>query len=212
MISLLIQGISWILNILFPVACIVCDKEGPDLCADCIGNFKWPKPTKIPWITSLWNYRDPNVERMVRHIKNLPNGRIACIIAGLFSERILNRPENPESWVVTSLPISRKRFRERGYNQSELLAKPIAQTFGFPYLPDVLTKARHTAKQGTSKTKEDRLANVVGAFTVRKPELILNKNVILIDDVTTTGATLSEARKALLLSGAARVIAWTVAN
>lgn len=200
------------MNALFPLACIVCDKEGPDLCDACIVDFKWPKPTKIPWITSLWNYRDPKVERVVRHIKNLPNGRVTGIIARLFSERILNRPADPESWAIVSLPIGRKRFRERGYNQSELLAQPIAQAFGFPYLSNVLIKARHTAKQGTSKTKEDRLANVVGAFAVKKPELILNKNIILVDDVTTTGATLSEARKALLLSGARRVLAWTVAN
>lgn len=203
-----------LLDLLFPICCIICGKKGPDLCDECIINFKWPKPRKrnVRWITSLWNYRDPNVEKLMRHIKSLPNARAANLIAGLFSERILNRPVDPTSWMIIPVPIARKRFRERGYNQAELLAKPLAAAFGFAYSENILVKTKHTKKQGTSKSREDRMKNVVGAFSVRNPESISGKNLVLIDDITTTGSTLSEARKILLGAGAARVIAWTVAN
>ncbi len=201
-------------NILFPTECLICETRGSDLCESCILDFGWPKPRRVHdrWRTSLWNYRDKNVERLVRSIKNQPNTRIAVIIAQLFSIRILNRPLHPNLWIVIPIPISRKRFRERGYNQSELLARPIAKEFGFSYITGILIKSHHTIKQGTSRSREDRTKNVTDSFTIKNPLLIQRKNIILIDDVTTTGSTLSEARKTLLAAGAQRVIAWTIAN
>ncbi len=213
-VSLLFLYLNKLLDILFPTECIVCKTPGPDLCASCISDFGWPKPCrkKDRWRTSLWNYRDTNVERLIRSIKNHPNDRIAKIIAKLFSERILNRPSDFTSWIIIPIPVSQKRFRERGYNQSELLARPIAEQFTFPVITRLLVKSQHTKKQGTSSSREERAQNVTGSFAVRNELIIKDKNIILVDDVTTTGSTLSEARKTLLAAGARRVIAWTIAN
>ena len=202
------------LEFLFPAHCVACDAKGPDLCAACIQDFRWPKPRKKDkkWITSLWNYRDTHVEQVVRHIKRLPNRRIALIISVIFAERILNRPSDAGSWIITPVPISGKRFRERGYNQAELLARPIARAFGIELALGNLVKVRHTAKQGTSRSREERQKNVTGSFALQNPLLILGKKIIVVDDVATTGSTLREVRKILLDAGAAQVLAWTVAN
>lgn len=203
-----------LLDLLFPTECVVCGIRGPDLCESCTADFGWPKPRRKRdrWKTSLWNYRDRNVERLVRHIKNRPNRRVAAAVARAFSERVLNRPADPGSWVVVPVPVSGRRMRERGYNQSELLARPIAEAFGFRLECGALVKFRHTAKQGTSKSQEERKTNVAGSFKVGNADAVLGMNVILVDDVTTTGSTLSEARKTLLAAGARSVMAWTVAN
>ena len=210
--SYLLKIIHKILDLFFPITCLICNEPGPDLCKTCLTNLKWPKRTKHAWITSLWNYRDPHVETLMRHIKNVPNHRLAGIFAQLFSARILNRPTQPETWIIIPIPISNKRFRERGYNQAEILARPISQLFYFPLINNVLVKKKHTHKQGTSPSKEARAANVVGAFSVKNTHLITKKNIILIDDILTTGATLSEARATLLKAGAKRVLALTIAN
>jgi competence protein ComFC len=206
--------INYLFNLLFPTECISCGISGPDLCAQCIKDFGWPKPRKknVRWITSLWTYRDGRVEKIMRHIKNMPNERAVEIIANLFAERILNRPTDSDQWIIIPIPISNKRFRERGYNQSLLLARPIAERLDIFLETTSLVKIRQTKKQGTSKSKEERLENVRGAFGVKFPERILRKKILLIDDITTTGSTLAEARKALLLAGATKVLALTVAN
>lgn len=213
-LSLVFLYLEKLLDFLFPTECVVCGTPGPDLCESCTADFGWPKPRRKRdrWKTSLWNYRDGNVERLVRHIKSRPNRRVAAAVARIFSERILNRPADPGSWVVVPVPVSGRRMRERGYNQSELIARPVADAFGFRMERGALVKFRHTAKQGTSKSREERETNVAGSFAVGNANAVAGMSVILIDDVTTTGSTLSEARKTLLAAGARSVMAWTVAN
>ncbi len=142
----------------------------------------------------------------------MPNERIAHYCAQLFSERILNRPHHPDSWVIIPIPIAPTRFRRRGFNQSELIARAMSQQFTIPLLTSVLIKTHHTRKQGTARSREERTQNILGSFSVRNHHLIQGKNIILIDDIVTTGSTLLEARHALIKAGAPRVIAWTIAN
>ena len=201
-----------LLDILFPIECLVCGTEGPDICQACIIEFKWPKRQHYPWIFSMWNYRDPKVEKIMRHIKNMPNARAAEIIAQIFSERILNRPKDASAWVFIPIPVGKKRLRTRGYNQAELLAKQLGAKFSFPVVMDVLVKIKNTKKQGMTKSKEERIANAVGSFGINNLETIAYKNIIIVDDITTTGSTLAEAHKTLIDAGAINVMAWTVAN
>lgn len=201
-----------LLDLLFPLECLCCGKEGFDLCATCLENLKPAKKQNFPWIISLGNYHDEAMKNILWHIKKQPNRRAASVIAQAFSDMILNRPTDPSLWIFIPIPINKTRFRERGYNQSELLAKPLGKLFGFPVSIKTLIKIKRTKKQGTSKSKEERLQNIAGSFAVKNNTHIVGKNVILVDDVATTGSTLSEARKTLLAAGAKRVMAWTVAN
>jgi len=108
-----------------------------------------------------------------------------------------------ERAAVVPVPLAPARERERGYNQSERLARALAPWWGLPVWPQVLTRTRHTGTQ-TQLTPEQRLVNVSGAFSV--PEFsrgaLRRSHVVLVDDVVTTAATLNACAAALHAAGA----------
>ncbi len=116
------------------------------------------------------------------------------------------------SIIIIPIPLSRKRLRQRGYNQSELLGKFLSDKLSIRIENNVLYKIKETISQVEIKDRNKRLKNLEGAFEVKNAEIIKNKNVILIDDITTTGATLNEARRILKTAGAKKVIGLTVAK
>jgi ComF family protein len=133
-------------------------------------------------------------------------------------------PGRDAAWLVP-VPLGRHRLRERGYNQSERLARALARRWQRP-LVDLLTRVRETATQ-TALTPQARLANVAGAFETRNaergtrnerpgdcsafrvPRSAFERPLVLVDDVFTTGATLAEAARALQQAGARTVLAVT---
>jgi predicted amidophosphoribosyltransferase len=123
------------------------------------------------------------------------------------------------------IPLASKRLRQRGYNQSEVLARALARTWRTPVLPDLLIRTRETPTQ-TALTPGTRLANVAGAFALRIDDCGLRigslpiksaiRNpqftMVLVDDVFTTGATLAEAARALEKAGGTTIHAVTFAR
>jgi ComF family protein len=130
------------------------------------------------------------------------------------------RPPTDAATALIPIPLAPQRLRQRGYNQSELLARALARKWRIPVVPDVLIRTRETATQ-TALTPGTRLANVAGAFAVmnldapltpgRRPG-VSSRTYILVDDVFTTGATLAEAARALAQAGATTVHAVTFAR
>ncbi len=112
--------------------------------------------------------------------------------------------------MIIPIPLSSARFRERGFNQSELLARSISNHFDIPISTDQLKKIRNTSSQSLLKEKE-RWTNIHGAFIKKNQKIIINKNILLIDDLLTTGATCSEAALILKMAGAKRVGVLTLA-
>lgn len=112
---------------------------------------------------------------------------------------------------VVPVPLHAGRQRDRGYNQAALLAWKLAGRLDRPCLGDALVRLRPTPTQ-TRLHAEERRANVRGAFAVRAPAWVRGRTVLLVDDVMTTGATLSEAAATLRRAGAWRVWAATVAR
>ena len=126
-----------------------------------------------------------------------------------------------EASVLVPIPLAPKRLRERGYNQSEALARALSRLWRIPVV-DVLVRSRETATQ-TALTPETRLANVAGAFAMRNAKYGMrnergrvdsafrtpNPTFILVDDVFTTGATLAEAARALEQAGARTILGIT---
>ena len=106
---------------------------------------------------------------------------------------------------VTWVPISARRLWARGFDQSELLCRETAGRLGVTPVR-ALRKIRHTAANSTVRTPEGRAANVLGAYEVTDPGLVRGRRVLLIDDIRTTGATLSECARTLLTAGAAEVV------
>jgi len=117
----------------------------------------------------------------------------------------------PGNCVVIPIPLHRRKERQRGFNQSLLLARSVAGQFGFPLLSDCLQRKRETASQ-TGLTREQRRANLRGAFAVKERARIGGKVVILVDDVFTTGTTAAECTRVLMRAGAKQVFVATVAR
>ena len=124
------------------------------------------------------------------------------------------------SSVLVPIPLAPKRLRQRGYNQSEALARALGRQWKVPVLTDLLARTRETPTQ-TALTPETRLANVAGAFETRNAERgtgnssafpLRSSALILVDDVFTTGATLAEAARALEQAGATRIVGITFAR
>ena len=108
------------------------------------------------------------------------------------------------------IPLHLARFRERGYNQSELLAQIISAKTKIPLNPKVLSRIRNTAHQ-TLLSEKERWTNIQGAFRITQPLQVSGKNILLIDDLLTTGATASEAARTLKAGGADKVGLLTLA-
>ena len=112
--------------------------------------------------------------------------------------------------LVTAVPLHPARLRERGYDQAACLGEALADAIGAPYVRDVLVRTRATLAQ-SGLTGRERRQNVAGAFRVARPAWVRGRQVLLVDDVLTTGATLHEALAALRAEGArtsAAALAW----
>ena len=113
--------------------------------------------------------------------------------------------------VIMPVPLHRKRLRERGFNQAVILAREIAKRFSLPLDFLTLKRAVFTAPQ-VGLGREERSVNVRGAFAVRKPERMAGKRILLVDDVYTTGSTLTECARTLLKAEADSVAVLTLAK
>lgn len=113
--------------------------------------------------------------------------------------------------LVTWVPLSRRRLRERGYDQARLLARSTARELGLPLTP-TLHKQRNTQPQSGTGDAAKRRANIAGAYRMKQGADVTGKRVLLMDDIVTTGATLSECARVLGKAGAEQVVCATVAR
>jgi ComF family protein len=196
-----------------PPWCERCGQPEPHF-GPCRLCAEWPAPlTSVR--SAVW--LDGGARQAVHGLKYGGLPRIADDLAGAMG-RV--RPETDGPSVLIPIPLAKKRLRERGYNQSEKLARALARQWRIPVLLDVLVRTRETPTQ-TALTPGTRLANVAGAFETRNVELgtgnssafrLPSSTLILVDDVFTTGATLAEAARALAQAGAKRVLGVTFAR
>lgn len=131
--------------------------------------------------------------------------RLVPFLASLLDDALVHRPLTVD--LVLPVPMGAARLRERGFNQSELLALAVADSQGLPCESTLLIRSRETEQQ-TRLAAPDRRRNVAGAFAAPEPGNIAQKRVLLVDDVCTTGATLEACASTLLEAGAAGV--WAV--
>jgi ComF family protein len=136
--------------------------------------------------------------------------RAATIFARMFEKERLNLARINADCVVP-IPLHKRRLRERGFNQAELIAAPVAGYIKKPLEIGVLSR-RASRPQVKVQKRSARKKNARGLFTIQNDEPIFARNVLLVDDVTTTGATLEEAAKVLLSSGARSVGALVLAK
>jgi ComF family protein len=217
-----LRGVA--LDFIFPPFCVGCGKEGDFLCPSCRKSLMRILPPLCPlcgcpqisgalcpgcvnWQANIDGIRSPfrfdGVIRQAIHQLKYQNLRaIATPLAWLMADYLSTNPVSGE--VLVPVPLHPKRLRERGYNQSYLLAKELGKLAGLPVIDCCLVRQRHALPQARTATAVERRSNVADAFTCRDARL-RGKQVILVDDVSTSGATLDAGAAALKAAGATSV-------
>ncbi len=212
------------LDFLFPQSCVGCGEGGSFICSSCRSSLlrivpplcpKCGKPQSggilcpgcVGWQAEIDGIRSPfrfdGVIRQTIHQLKYRNLRaLATPLARLLSDYLVTSPVPGE--VLAPVPLHRKRLRERGYNQSGLLAKELGELVHLPVVNNCLVRQRHAPPQTRTSNVEERRNNVAGVFVCRDDRL-RNKQVLLIDDVSTSGTTLDACATALKVAGATSV-------
>ena len=156
-------------------------------------------------------YYEGAAKKAVLRLKSKGEAEVVEMLADEMSECLKERFDGYDFEICTSVPASKKSLKERGFNQSELLAKAVSENSGIPYAP-VLKKLRDTEPQH-SLPRIKRSGNLLGVFSLNEAceTDITDMRILLIDDICTTGATLNECAKTLLIGGAAEVFCLTAA-
>lgn len=157
-----------------------------------------------------FGYYSAELSRTIQGFKFQGKKNFIGLLAPLLEGTFLESWTRADFDLLMPVPLHPKRRRERGYNQSEILARSLARRLALPWSP-ALARVRPTAPQ-VGLTDAQRQENVRGAFHCRRPEQVSKRRILLIDDVMTTGATVASAAKALLDAGALRVSVLTVAR
>src|SRR5690554_1043335 len=135
---------------------------------------------------------------------------LAAAVGSLLAVAVENDPAYDRIDAVVPVPLHPERLADRGYNQGLLLARPVAAALRVPVFDKVLVRTRFTKSQ-SGLGRRERKANVAGAFLVANCREVAGKRLLLVDDICTTGYTLSECARVLLLAGARRVEGLTAA-
>jgi len=149
------------------------------------------------------------IRQAIHELKYRNLRALAGFLARLLNGYLLEHPLPAQ--VLVPVPLHPKRLRERGYNQSYLLAKELGKLARLPVVDDCLVRERHSLPQARTSNVGERRGNVADAFVCRNRRLE-NKQVLLIDDVSTSGATLDACARALKRAGAASVWGLTLAR
>lgn len=208
-----------LLDLLYPPKCPFCgrilERGEEGWCASCPEELPWTEPEDgkavdfcDACLSPLW-YQDGVREGVHRYKFGGGQGH-AQLFGGLMAQCLRDRWTQPVD-LITWAPLHPKRRRERGYDQAELLARRVGGLGGLP-VERTLEKTRATAVQSQTGEDEARRANVRGAYRALPGLDLTGKRVVLIDDVVTSGATLSECAAELRRAGAASVVGLTFAR
>lgn len=195
--------------------CLLCDGPCgplPNLCAACAGDL--PRPARqAPGRRVAFAYRPP-VSTLVHWMKfegNLPAARALGVLLAASVSEFLSEPGNVVPDAIVPVPLHGHRLRTRGFNQSVELARPVARCLGRPLLVRSCIRTRATAPQSALASAAERRRNVAGAFAMASPVTGL-RQVAIVDDVVTTGATARELARTLRAAGITRVVIWACAG
>ena len=217
------KSIENILNLVYPSTCGFCNKISKNyLCKKC--EFK------------IKEYEIKNKKRYIVKDKKLYFDELFCIYKyeGIIREVILKYKFENKAYsyktfskiilnnkkicgflktydIIIPVPVHKKRKRQRGYNQTELIAKEIAKEMNLKIERNVLIKTINTKPQ-SELSKEDRKCNIKDVFKVQNKEKILKKNILIFDDIYTTGSTANECAKTFKKAGVKKVGVLTIAK
>lgn len=148
--------------------------------------------------------KNSNVQKLLHHLKYKNCPELGEIAAKWYGQALVEAGHKDSFDLIVPVPMHKVKQRKRGYNQCDSIAKGLAIALAIPWTDEVLEKAVNTQTQ-TKKNRMQRFENANAIFNIKKKELIIGKRILLVDDVITTGATMSMCAKLLLDNGCKEV-------
>jgi len=210
--------LSGLLDLIFPPRCVFCRKflknGEKHVCGECVKSLPYADGEErrgdffIVCVVPFY-YRDKVRDSILRYkFKNAT--QYTAYYGKILAECIAKKLSGKYDY-ITWVPLSKKRLKKRGYDQAMLLAMATALELG-DVAVELLRKKVDIPAQSGIEAHEKRRANVSGAFEVIDPELVRGKRILVIDDVVTSGSTLSECARVLLMAGAESVVCAALAT
>ena len=222
------KWISDLLDIIFPRYCAVCGETlshtEEHICLNCL--YQMPRIEKarkqeieklfwgtipVERATSFMYYRKGSpYNNLLHQIKYKAHPETATYIAAMAAAELFEEGFFDGIDIIVPLPLSRKKERLRGYNQSDYIAKGLSQKSGIPIIRNAIQRTVANETQ-THKNRDERWKNVEGIFAVTKPEELQGKHILLVDDVLTTGATIASCAKCICTLPDTKISLFTLA-
>jgi len=221
---LLDKVIEVALDFLFPKRCVGCGKEGKFICDKCLREVRriFPPvcplcgrpytggvlcPSCVTWQASVDGIRSPFrfegiIREAIHQLKYNNIRKLSNLMASFLNDYLERYPMKGD--VIVPVPLHPKRLRERGYNQSALLAEELGKIRGLPVIEGCLVRQKYIKPQAKTLSVLERRKNVEGVF-ICVDNRLKGKDVLIIDDVSTSGATIDACARAVKSSGAISV-------
>jgi len=208
----------------FPFLCSFCSQKiklnNTTFCPVCSRRLPENKKTchqESPFILAAAGfYGDEVLDPLITLLKYQRIKQAAIPLGEILSRYLKDLFKNYEletkDFLIIPVPLYWRKEKQRGFNQSYLLASQLGKNMGLPIANNILKRIKNTASQVKLKDREKREINIKNCFVVEKPELLFQKNVIILDDVFTTGATMKEAASVIKKAGAKKIIGLVVAK
>ncbi|MBI5037326.1 MAG: ComF family protein [Candidatus Kerfeldbacteria bacterium] len=210
-----------ILSLIFPLNCLGCGREDTWLCPTCVARIPRsvhavPHRPPLDGVWAITHYDNPIVNALLHYLKYNGVATVHMHLGALLVELCSHIDNSSVHTIlhtssIIPVPLHPRRLRERGYNQSLLLAQHVGDMRQIPVVPGALIRSKYTVPQA-SLDRAERLHNIDGAFSIGPDFKKLNKNVILVDDVATTTATLAACATILKTHGTRAVWGFVIAH
>lgn len=202
------KWISDLIDLIFPRHCCVCGEilspQETDICINCLYRMPKVEPAyyteieKVFWgkieiertASYLYYQKGSPYNNLIHSLKYHNRPKVGERLAYIAAKELVQSGFFEDIDIIVPLPLSVKKKRKRGYNQCDYIAAGISRATGLPVVKDCVERTVANETQ-THKNRDERWKNVEGIFTLQKPQFLEDKHILLVDDILTTGATLS---------------------
>lgn len=223
--------ITYFLDLIYPRVCITCNTTLKDtekfICYPCFLDLPrlkyselyqkenekkfWGKVNVQAVYSLLYFSKKNKTQKLIHELKYKGNSEIGEWLGNQLASEYKNQVEQDKINLIIGIPLHDNKLRQRGYNQADIVAEAIAKQLNIEYGKAVLKRIVETKSQ-TKKSRLERFKNIEGIYAIDEKKQVEGKNVLIVDDVLTTGATLTEAIELLLNKGANTVSIMTIAS